>query len=57
MISGPRQVCLSVGGGHVDDLFAPEAVGASYQQVMRLMQFRRTDRLADELIAEFDLLR
>ena len=37
--------------------FAPEAVDAIRQQVMRFTRSRRTDQSVDEYIAEFDLLR
>ena len=64
-----RQVCIaggsdisdhSDGGSKLSDIlrncFAPEAVGAIRQQVMRFTRFRRTDQSIDEYIAEYDLL-
>ena len=66
----PRQVCLAEGSDILDhsdgvaeilnilrNYFAPEAVGAIHQQLMRFMRFRRTDQSVDENIAEYDLLR
>ena len=69
MQPAPRQVCLAGGSDILDPsdgvseisgalrtFFAPEAVGAIRQQVMRHMRSRRADQRADAHIAEFDLL-
>ena len=65
----PRQVCLAESSDFLDssdgvskildilrNYFAPEAVDAIHQRVMRFMRFRRTDQSIDEYIAKFDLL-
>ena len=70
MISAPRRVCPSAGGGHLDNqdgvartlevprnYFAPEAADAIYQRLMRFMRHRRAAQPVDEFIVEFDPLR
>ena len=70
MRPAPRQVCLAEGSDildHIDGVskiliilrnyFAPEAVDAIQQQVMRFMRFRRADQSIEDYIMEFDLLR
>ena len=69
MAPAPRQVCVTEGSDisdHSDrvakileilrNYFAPEAVDAIHQQVMRFTRFRRTDQSIDEYTAGFDLL-
>ena len=64
----PRQKCLVEGSnmlGHSDGVakilniprnyFAPEAVDAIHEQVMRFTRFRRADQPIDEYIVKFDL--
>ena len=70
MHPAPRQVCLAAGGDYLDNhdgvarilgvphnYFAPDAVDANHQQVMRFMHFRRAGQSVEKSIAEFNLLR
>ena len=65
MNAAPLQVCLLVGGSHLDNqggvarisevlrnYFAPEVADAIYRQVTRLLQFRRAEQSVGEFTVE-----